>query len=533
MELHELKHLARRLRGVLGQAGASVSHGQALDLVASIAGLRNWPEASAFPKRIAEASMTDDSVARLRLRVEAAHSIALKHDQFFTALNSGAPTVQRERSDPVTKPQVPTVLPLDLNTSSMPYVFQQFREAIGESHWLNRERKIKEEIRGAPYLREYLHEQNEIALALVRCSEMVKRYGNFPADAINDRSLYAAFRFAAQMLALMKSNPVHAKQLIRRVHGAFKNPDEMRAIQFELVIATHFVKRGHSVIWPEMSGNETFDLLVTTLGTSGLEVECKSASTNKGRKIHRRNAMEIFDSVREELQQTSRNLHSGLSVVVTIPDRLPTEHRIRREFCSAIARAVMQGQTAVLPDGSEVRISDFDIRRYPSLGPTVTPQVREDIDEITGTSNREIMIIGRRNGGALVFVLQSAKEDSFLRYVFDTVDDAARRQLSKKRAGIVLVGLDGITPDQLVETADQDNDSNQPPTALRVAVSDFLRDTSKTHLVGVGFLSGADLVETAEGDVSCGGTAYYFPRKESPLWHASFSGLFTGLSDAL
>lgn len=530
MEIHEMKQLARRLRGALGQAGASVSHGQALDLIAAVAGLRNWPEVTAFPKRLAEASVTDESVSRLRLRVEAAHAIALEQGPLIAALNSVATSELPERGAPTTNmSHAPTMLPVDLYTSAMPTVFSEFKAAIGESHWLGREKRIKEEIRGAPYLREYLQAQNDVALALTRCSSLADRYGQIPPEAINDRSLYPAFRLAAQMLSLMSSNPKRTRQIARRIHGAFKNPDEMRAIQFELGIATHFIRRGHAVAWPEMTGMETFDLLATDLGVDGLEIECKSASIDKGRKVHRREALECLDAVREQLEKTSRNLHSGLSVVLTIPNRLPTEYRARTELYSRIGSIVMEGKPATLLDGSDVRISDFDIRSYPRLGPEMTPQVRLDVDKITGTSNREVMILGRRNGGALVFVLQSAKEDSFLSYVFDAVDYAARRQLSAKRGGVVLVGLDGITPDQLVETAEQDRDSSQPPTALRVAVSEFLRDTSKDHLVGVGFVSRESLIPSADGQVSSGGTAYYFPRKESPLWHANFGGLFAGL----
>jgi hypothetical protein len=529
METIELKQLARRLRGALAEAGARISHAQALDLVAALAGLRNWPEVAAFPDRVFEASVTDESLSRLLLRVKTAHSISLDHGALLAPLARAAlPDEASERSGNVRRTLV--VLPTDLDTSSMPLVYAQFSEQIGESHWLSRARKIKAEIRGAPYLREHLYEQNDVTLALARCSSTVDRFGRMPQDAINDRSLYPAFRFAAQVLSLMDSTDTkRANKIARRVHGAFRNPDEMRAMQFELGMATHFIRRGHAVASPEMNGTGRFDFLIDNLGAGGLEIECKSASVDKGRKIHRREALECHDFVRKQLEQTSRNLHSGLSVVLTVPDRLPAAHSARSELFSRIGSTVMEGKSATLPDGSEVRISDFDIRSYPHLGPDITPQVRADIDAITGTENREAMVLGRHGGGALVFALQSAKQDSFLKYVFDSVEYAAK-QLSANRAGVVLVGLDGITPDQLVSTAKQDTDPSQPPTALRVAVSDFLRDTSKSHVVGVGFVSRDSFVPGENGDVSSGGAAYYFPKKDSPLWHPDYSGMFAGLS---
>ena len=134
-------------------------------------------------------------------------------------------------------------------------------------------------------LREHLYEQNDVTLALARCSSTVDRFGRMPQDAINDRSLYPAFRFAAQVLSLMDSTDTkRANQIARRVHGAFRNPDEMRAMQFELGMATHFIRRGHAVASPEMNGTGRFDFLIDNLGAGGLEIECKSASVDKGTK---------------------------------------------------------------------------------------------------------------------------------------------------------------------------------------------------------------------------------------------------------
>lgn len=48
MDTSTLKVFAQRLRAYLHQSGASLQHGQALDLVAALAGLRNWPEVNAF-----------------------------------------------------------------------------------------------------------------------------------------------------------------------------------------------------------------------------------------------------------------------------------------------------------------------------------------------------------------------------------------------------------------------------------------------------------------------------------------------------
>lgn len=82
-------------------------------------------------------------------------------------------------------------------------------------------------------------------------------------------------------------------------------------------------------------------------------------------------------------------------------------------------------------------------------------------------------------------------------------------------------------PDQLLSVAQQDQDASQSPTALRIAVSRFLSGEGRDHVVGVGFLSESGLQPLGVGLVESGGTAYYFPKRESPKWSDDFGGLFT------
>ena len=107
-----------------------------------------------------------------------------------------------------------------------------------------------------------------------------------------------------------------------------------------------------------------------------------------------------------------------------------------------------------------------------------------------------------------------------------TLSNSATKQLSKRRAGLFLVGFHGIEADSLVAVAQQDLDPNQPPTALRRHVSDFLSGQGRDHVVGVGFISKTGLQPAHAGHVTSGGSAYVFPKKESPFWHADFAGLF-------
>ncbi|WP_454914442.1 hypothetical protein [Variovorax gossypii] len=65
MDLPTLKLLAARVRGLLEQSHHRIGHNQALDLIAALPGLRNWPEVKAFPDRVAACQLDEVSATRL------------------------------------------------------------------------------------------------------------------------------------------------------------------------------------------------------------------------------------------------------------------------------------------------------------------------------------------------------------------------------------------------------------------------------------------------------------------------------------
>lgn len=91
----------------------------------------------------------------------------------------------------------------------------------------------------------------------------------------------------------------------------------------------------------------------------------------------------------------------------------------------------------------------------------------------------------------------------------------------------MIAGFDGLDGEQLLSIAEQDNDPQQEPTALAIRVSRFLSSDNRDNIVGVGFLSRGALRPVTDSIMDSGGTAYYFPKRESPFWHDDFSGLFT------
>ncbi|GAA5172668.1 hypothetical protein [Viridibacterium curvum] len=420
-------------------------------------------------------------------------------------------------------------LTTELHTRDIPNVFNRFVQLIGEKAWRRRVRSCKEEIKGNPFLEGYLRSEYEIAFQLDKLSQIAESYGGaIPIELCNDRSVYRAAAFAAQAVSYIESLPkVDGERFSRRIDGALRNPDDMRGMLLEMAAATHFLRRGLRVSWPELTGQGTFDLLIEGAGKGGLEVECKSISEDKGRKVHRRDFFDFFNLLKKHLPAAILALPKGVCAVLTLPDRLPTAYRERVELAKEIVRTVISSRDRTLADGTSIRINDFDATGLSLESLSDRKVARRDLDRITNTSNQPVACFRTKPGGAFALAVQSFRDDELLDATFATLGSAASDQLSGTRAGLLIARFSGLTSSQLISIGEQDKDVEQKPTALRVKVSKFLSSSSRQHLMGVGFVCAGELNELDSGVVESGGASYHFPNVESLFWSPEFESLFS------
>ena len=98
-------------------------------------------------------------------------------------------------------------------------------------------------------------------------------------------------------------------------------------------------------------------------------MEVKSVSRDKGRKIHKRDALVFNHFVRERLEAVAQRLPAGLAAILTVPERLPAPYRERQNLADHVRTAIVRGSGATLQDGSDIRLVDFDIHSFLSCIP--------------------------------------------------------------------------------------------------------------------------------------------------------------------
>ena len=409
-----------------------------------------------------------------------------------------------------------------MTTGGIPSVYRRLASAVGADHWQRAVVRQEAAIRANWFLGDYLRAEYAIAYQLDRLRDLAARLGAVPAEVCNDPSIFPAMGFAAQVLEVMaRSTAKQARSFAKRIRAAFGSAENMHGLRLELQAATHFARRGHSVSWHRANRGGTFDLLVEDLGFSGLEVECKFISDNKGRRIHRHDALKFWGSLWKDVAGAAQSLRSGLAVVLTVPYHLPDDAMERAGLARQVVARILAGSGASLGGGADLRIGNFDLARINAAMSAGPAEFRRALDAVTGTTNREAALYGTPRGGMLVLVMQSAVEDDVMDQVIATLADSAPRQFTGTRGALFWVALQGIGADQLLSLHGQDNDPVQQPTALRHGVSRFLAD-APGHVVGVVFGSRSGLLPTVDGSTDSGGATYFFLKEESPQWHPSF-----------
>ncbi|WP_423391984.1 hypothetical protein [Burkholderia sp. LMG 21824] len=95
MDTQQLKLLAGLVRGLLQPTHPSLGHGQALDLIAALPGLRNWPEVMAFPERVAAAELDTTSIGRLAFRLKKRYAVDMSPQELLVVLSPPGAVVAR------------------------------------------------------------------------------------------------------------------------------------------------------------------------------------------------------------------------------------------------------------------------------------------------------------------------------------------------------------------------------------------------------------------------------------------------------
>jgi hypothetical protein len=339
-------------------------------------------------------------------------------------------------------------------------------------------------------------------------------------------SHYEAMVFVSQFFEFYDKLPGNeGKALLGRVRGCFSNPDDLRGLQFEWLIATHLSRRGFEIDFPRLTGVSSSDLFATKNGVL-TEVECKSISNNKGRQIHRREALDIHNIIYKDCKKLLLHLATGLCVRVVVPKRLPNRYDDHKALSKAVRNVILSAESDRTP-AAEITIKQFDIASSPFVIDAPDRQeVMDFLEERLAIHNKEVFIDYTPGKRAFILSLESATPDDPIGSALDVASDAHARQLSGKSPGVICIKFEDLSASQLTELGAEQGE----PSALRRRVSAFLDKRQKSHLVCLAFFADGLLVKNTDGGISQEGVSYFFDNSASHLYNEVSVNAFRTLS---
>jgi hypothetical protein len=294
-----------------------------------------------------------------------------------------------------------------------------------------------------------------------------------------------------------------------------KNDDGLAPFAHELDVAVHLWTAGFDIEFTDAEGRAQFDMLARKDGLE-LEVDCKTASGDIGRQIHRRRALELFNRILPVLDKLLEQ-RGGSTVDIVLPGRLHGTESYMNAVQSVVSDAIAQGSSLYRADAAEVSLGAFSLQDEPGLlSAQPTRQAIENAAERQfGRANGNVICVGRPADAAVIAAVSSRRPDQVVDGIYRALKESAHRQFSGTNPALLAIRLLDLTMAHLRELASQRSGK------LGILANRLFAGDHRAHLFGIVFVSPADIMTGSMGvtgdELSDRGQALLFRREDHPL----------------
>ena len=303
-------------------------------------------------------------------------------------------------------------------------------------------------------------------------------------DSTKDGTPYtvATILLAKDALKVLEAETGMPATVKAKYAGALGDTGNAQTHFFEISMAHHFMGLGHRIKWFEDEGRGIGEFVVVT-PTIEIEVECKHLSVDAGRQVTRKEFSQLCALIDAQLrtQRVMGNIH------ITLHKRLPKSADQLAGIATEIGSGQLMGTAEFAPWGrATLELSpanDVAINWEQSQ-----TQIRQDM----GPVGHAMLRAGRLNDqpvNPISMVLHSEKSDEFLMSMYDTMKDAAGRQLSGSRPGLLCIHLPEIN----------DFPGLMDESGLKAVTSFFFSKEHNNHVCAISYSSDTKIVEDATG----------------------------------
>ena len=343
---------------------------------------------------------------------------------------------------------------------------RKFIGITGWDAWRKRCQWLRQQEQVPEYRHYYLPRRFALELELCRYLRHRKSTGRYPTNVETDSQQ----RFISFVIMTVKCYERLSSVGKNRVRGMLRdslnmgNQVGLAPFAYEMRIAAHLMNTGCSVEFSDIECGGGADFIATNADLS-FEVECKYISGDIGRKVHLKKFLQLAIKLRPSLEPSLETVRNGVICRVKIPDRLTGNQDESNCISELLTKALLEGCDIDTNGRYSLEISKFDPKDSPlgnvPVGDVDLADFQSFLLEKAGIDNRNTFVIIRPGIGAIVLVVESKKKDRVLYSVFRELKDAARKQLSVTKPGILCCELVELREEELEELArleDRPND---------------------------------------------------------------------------
>jgi hypothetical protein len=417
-------------------------------------------------------------------------------------------------------------LSITVNEAELPARLRKVFEIVPEEVWRHRAAALVDRERHNPHLSDYFDERYTIERFLDRALAYWSLHKRLPSVKGPDGGRY--YYLYSFIHVLSGVYPCLSPKGQARVRGylvdGLQSEVGLAAFAHELAVAVHLWSAGFDVEFVDIEDRARFDLLAQKEGLR-LEVDCKTASADVGRRIHRRRAIELFNRIQPNILERFSKPAVGRTLDIVLPGPLHGAESYMNAVASMVSDAITRNESLSIAEIADVSLGEFGIDDEPILftnGPT--SEAIERIAKRLGRTNQHLIWLGSPERQAAVVAIVSSREpDKVADGIYRALKKSAEGQFSGSNPALLAANLLDLTSGQLHELA-------SGPSALGGIANRLFRGERREHLFGVAFVSPADTpteaIDVYGAALSSRGMALFFRREGHPLSQDSRLVLF-------
>lgn len=363
---------------------------------------------------------------------------------------------------------------------------RQVTNIVGWQVWRKRIEELNSLAASNPLWPEFILERHSLEVTFGRVRDHIRITGGrcaWPPKTVDEYRLYSFIAMVAPVYE--KLGLKGKKRLAGAIRSGLKEEYGLGPIAFEMKTATHLMSRGFDVDFQDLENDGGYDFFAVS-GETKFEVECKHASADIGRKLHRRKLYNLAGLLSPVLSRYLEVNQGGIHLRVNLPGRLNGKIELHQQLTSEIQMALSSGNGAE-SKSCTISVEKFDIATSPfshNRETDLTPSdIREKFCRDRGCEAGHSLATWRSGEAAIVVSFNSCKEDTVLSNILKNLKEDSKRQFSGQHPAFMCVYLADISDEQLLNIAKTDQSGTA--TGIKFTLNKLLRDRPHIHTVAL------------------------------------------------